>query len=379
MTQDHPVRILHVVGGMNRGGVETWLMNVLRNIDRERYHMDFLVHTDQPRAYDDEVRALGSRIIPCLHPDRPLRYARRFTQVLREYGPYDVVHSHVHHYSGIPLMLARRAGVPIRIAHSHNDTSRVDRAAGRLRRLYLQTMEGLIRVETTCGLACSQPAAAALFGVRWANDQRIQVLHYGIDLTPFRQALAEDRCVVRRQLGLPDNAIVVGHVGRFAPQKNHRFLIEIFAEILRHEPRAHLLLVGDGPLRPQVYAQVCALGLNDHVTFAGLRGDVPRLMVGAMDVFLFPSFYEGLSLVLVEAQAAGLRCVVSDVIPTEADIVPLLVQRMPLQASASVWADIVVGEASKEPADSDRALCIVEQGSFSIRQNLRGLEAVYGR
>src|SRR5271157_154375 len=124
-----PIRILHVVGSMDRGGVETWLMNVLRHIDRDRFRMDFLVHTNQPAAYDAEVQSLGARILRCPATRHPIRYARRFLKIAKQFGPFDVLHSHVHDYSGYVVWLGRLAGVPIRISHSHNDTRTVRAAA----------------------------------------------------------------------------------------------------------------------------------------------------------------------------------------------------------------------------------------------------------
>ncbi|MGO9691541.1 MAG: glycosyltransferase [Syntrophobacteraceae bacterium] len=148
-TAPKPIRVLHVVGGMNRAGTETWLMHLLRNIDREHYRMDFLVHAAQPFEYAEEIEALGARVIPCLHPTKPWRYARNFMRILKELGPYEVVHSHVHHFTGLPLYLARRAGVPVRIAHSHSDTSRSDGKAGPARMAYLGLMKHLIRTNAT--------------------------------------------------------------------------------------------------------------------------------------------------------------------------------------------------------------------------------------
>lgn len=150
MHSERPIRILHIVGGMNRGGVETWLMHVLRHIDRDRFQMDFLVHTTKPCDFDDEIRALGSQVIPCLHPSRPFVYARNLRRLLREHGPYDVVHSHVHHYSGWTLRIAHQAGVPVRVAHSHSDTFSVQAAAGLVRRGYLRLMRTLIHRHAIC-------------------------------------------------------------------------------------------------------------------------------------------------------------------------------------------------------------------------------------
>ena len=144
MPTDPPLRVLHVLGALNPGGVESWMLQVLRNFDRERFQLDFLVHSEKPAAYDDDVRALGARILPCPGPRRPWSYGPRFKRILREFGPYDVVHSHVHDFSGYILRLARQAGIPVRIAHSHCDLSHIEQQSGLLRRRYLGLMKGWV-------------------------------------------------------------------------------------------------------------------------------------------------------------------------------------------------------------------------------------------
>lgn len=372
-----PIRILHVVGGMNRAGVETWLMHVLRHIDRSRFQMDFLVHTNEPCAYDEEIRALGSRIISCLHPSHPLQYARNFKRILREYGPYDVVHSHVHHYSGFTLWLAHQAGVPVRIAHSHNDTGAAEAKASLSRQVYLSLSKNLIQTHATVGLACSRKAANDLYGADWEKDSRWRILYYAIDLTPFSEIV--DKSNVRAELGIPEDALVVGHVGRFAEQKNHVFLVEIAAEVVKREPKTRFLLIGDGVLRPQIEAKVFAAGLKEHFIFAGLRDDIPRLMMGAMDVFLFPSLYEGLGLVLVEAQSADLPFLVSDNIPDEASIIPELSHKLPLSASAANWAEEILSITEQElKINRAEALEVVRQRQLNIETSLANLIDFYG-
>ena len=155
------LRILHVVGAMNSGGIETWLMHILRYIDRDRFTMDFLVHTTDECHYDKQARALGSKIIPCPHAHQPWIYGGKFKKILDEYGPYDIVHSHVHHFSGYVLRVAKQAGVPICISHSHNDTSSNQARAGLKRRLYLKLMRGWINRYSTVGLGCSHQATAS--------------------------------------------------------------------------------------------------------------------------------------------------------------------------------------------------------------------------
>lgn len=370
------IRILHIVGGMSQGGIETWLMHVLRHIDRDRFKMDFLVHTTEACAYDEEVIALGSRIIRCPHIHQPWIYSGQFKQILRDYGPYNIVHSHVHYFSGYVLRLAKQAGVPIRIAHSHNDTSSAEAKAKWSRQLYLSLTRRWISKYATLGLGCSEKAAGDLFGRAWKSDPRWQILYYGIDLTPFEEQI--DPVSVRGELGIPDDAFVVGHVGRFEEQKNHLFLLEIAAEIVKREPKICLLLIGSGSLRPQIEQKAIDMGLTDHIIFAGNRPDVPRLMLGVMDVFMLPSLHEGLPVVGIEVQAAGLPFILSDLITEEVDIVKPLVQRISLCQPASVWADAVLA-ARNATSILTRAesRAILESSPFNIASSVKALTKTY--
>ena len=363
-----PVRILHVLGSMNRGGVETWLMHILRQIDRERFRMDFLVHTNQPASYDEELINLGSRILRCPYTRSPIRYARRFLEVTRNAGPFDVVHSHSQYFSGYVMWLARLAGIPMRITHSHNV---VPKGSPR-REQYVRLSKWLIRSNCTHALAVSQPAARSVFGPHWQQDSRASIVRCSVDLTPFRAAI--DRTVVRGEFGYHADEIVFGHVGRFVRQKNHRFFVEIAAEVSRREPRARFLLVGEGPLQTEIEQLFCQYGIRDRATFTGPRPDVPRLMLGAMDAFLFPSFYEGLGLVVVEAQAAGLATTISDAVPLEADVVPALIKRLSLDQPASTWAESALQDYKHRVPD---AIELIERGPLNVVNNAKDLLDVY--
>ncbi|GAA6617516.1 glycosyltransferase family 1 protein [Scytonema sp. NUACC26] len=372
----YPVRILHVVASMNRGGIETWLMGILRHIDRERFQMDFLVHTTEPCAYDDEIRALNSRIIPCLHPSRPWTYASNFQRILRENGPYDIVHTHVHLFSGYILRLAQQTGVPVRIAHTHTDTSSIDARAGWLRRAYYTLAKWWINRYATVGLGVNRNAIADLFGSVCETDPRWKHLCCGINLTVFRDPI--DRIAVRTHLGIPTDAFVIGHVGRFVEAKNHTFILDIIREIAQREPKIYLLLVGDGSLRSNIEHKAVQLGLANRVIFTGVRSDVAKLMRGAMDIFLFPSLYEGQGIVQLEAQSAGLPCFLSDVIPNEGDVVKPLVHRLSLSQKASDWAEAILAvRQSKITISQIEALRLVEQSLFNILTGVKDLEKIY--
>jgi glycosyltransferase involved in cell wall biosynthesis len=357
---------------MDPGGVETWLMHVLRNIDRERFQFHFCTSGRHAGLYAGEIEKLGGKVLRCPKGANLWSFARRFRRILRE-GNYDVVHSHVHFFSGAVLRWAKAEGVPIRIAHSHNSYD--GKPNSRVRNSYRRLMHSWINCYATHGLAASRPAAADLFGQRWQEDGRFAVLHYGIDLDSFRRPFVRDE--VRRELGIPCSAIVVGHVGRFAPQKNHAFLLEIAAEIFKVRPDMHFLLVGEGPFRLEIEARAEAMGFNGRMHFVGTRTDIPRLMLAAMDVFVFPSLWEGLPVTLIEAQAAGLHCVVSDAVPEEIALRPEAVEFLPVFAGANHWATQVIRGLETPRRSLASILDAASRSQFSIQNSVRELTSVY--
>ncbi len=369
-----PIRILQTVFSMDIGGVETWLMHILRNIDREQYRLDFAVHLSGPGTHEEEIRALGSNIHVCAPLTRPWRQLPRFRRILREHGPYDIMHAHTP-MLGPLLWLARRAGVPVRILHTHNDFSRRP-PAGLLSRLYFSGALRLARRSLTHALACSEAAATGTFSSGWREDSRVQVLYCGEDFDAFEEPV--DRAEVRREFDLPANAFVIGHVGRFARQKNHQFIIEIAREILPLDESIRFLLIGDGPLRGEIESAVDEAGLRANIRFAGNRRDVPRLLKGAVDVFLLPSLHEGLGLVLIEAQAAGLPAVFADSITPEADVVPELATRLSLSLPPDAWAQAILRVKQTPPTVSgETALAALRGSHFAVEQSVSALGGLY--
>lgn len=357
---------------MNPGGVETWLLHLLEHIERDRFQFDFCVCGTQVGLYEPEVERLGGRILKCPKGANLRSFRRRFRRVLRD-GNYDVVHSHVHFFSGTLLRWANAEGIPIRIAHSHNTHD--GRTDSRARRCYRKLMKFWINRYSTHGLAASKPAATELFGESWQKDDRFQVLHYGLDLHPFQESF--DRREVRSELGIPSDVQVIGHVGRFDEQKNHRFLLEIAYSLLKTRPNIHFLLIGDGPLRSEIEARAQQMGISREIHFVGLRKDVPRLMLAAMDLYLFPSLYEGLGLCLLEAQAAGLRCLVSDTVPKEVVRVPESIEFLPLTASKDYWATRIIQGLGARRTQPVPILNGGIQSEFSTGRSLRHLMGVY--
>jgi glycosyltransferase involved in cell wall biosynthesis len=310
-------------------------------------------------------------MVPCARGKNLWSFSRRFRKILRE-GKYCIVHSHVHHFSGAVLRWANKEGVPIRIAHSHN--SHDGRADSPTRRCYRILMKSWINRYATQGLAPSEPAAH-LFGENWRSDDRFQILRLGLDLRPFREPI--DRCQIRAELGIPCGAPVVGHVGRFDHSKNHRFLLEIADAVLKSRPDIHFLLIGDGQLRTEIEAQAKATGLSNNMHFAGIRTDVPRLMRGGMDLFLFPSLNEGFGFSLLEAQAAGLDYLVSDAVPRDAVCVPHSTEFLSLSAGNAYWASRVIEKLDVAHSKSPAALNDEIEERFSTQSSLRQLMNTY--
>ena len=368
-------RILHVVGRMDRGGVETWLMNVMRHIDRERFRMDFLVHTDEPSAHDDEIRSLGARIFSCPSPwyRQPRTYARSFKRILREQEPYDVIHSHIFFASGYVLRLAHQEGIPSRIAHGHTGGVDADRRNA-ARRMYETLTRYWIWRHATKGIGVSEGAATTLFGPRWKYDRRFEVVYYGFDFSSFNHL--PSKAAVKAKLGIPPGRKVLGHIGRFLPVKNHEFLVRVFAKVVADGMDAHLLLVGKGPLEESVRAQLQKAGLLDRCTMTGEQANVAPFF-GAMDLFVFPSHYEGSPVVTVEAQAAGVQALVSSSVTKEIDVIPSLIKRLEPGYGVDAWAQTAIWKLCTNPVFDDAPAVMVAQSRFGLQRCLDDLYRIY--
>lgn len=364
-----PLRVLQVVTTLNRGGLETMLMNHYRALDRSRVQFDFLVHREAPGAYEAEVLALGGRIhrVPALALRNLLRYRQAVDAFFAGHPEYRIVHAHLDAMSTLVLRSARRAAVPVRIAHAHSTSLKRDaKRAGRfLSRLFLNGA-------CTRRFACSEAAGDWLFGLEVRRRGELTVFRNAID-TPACAFSSGTRARLRRDLGIPEGARVLGHVGRFDHAKNQDFLLELLLALRRSEPEAVLLLAGDGPLRPAAERRAGELGLGDAVRFLGVRDDVPGLLQ-AMDHFLLPSRFEGLPVTAIEAQAAGLPCLLSDAITRDCDLTGNVRFRA-LAEGPSAWAEALV--ESGPPTRLPEAERRVAEAGYDVTANAAWLEAFY--
>ena len=363
-----PIRVLHVIGIMNRGGAETMIMNLYRHIDRSKVQFDFVENSSEPAVFDEEILSLGGRIFRCPHYNgkNHFTYVKWWNDFFKAHPKeYPIVHGHLGSTAAIYLAIAKKFGI-YTIAHSHN--SGTDRG---VKTLLYKVMSYNTRNVADYFFACSTPAGIDRFGNKIVRGGHYSLLNNAIETDTFVYGDSV-RKGVRRQLGFADE-LVIGHVGRFNPQKNHPFLMDIFAALLKKESNAVLLLVGGGEGMSQIREKAQKLGIAEHVHFLGVRSDVADLMQ-AMDVFVLPSLYEGLPVTMVEAQAAGLPCIISDKVPPECILTEGLVDVMPLSASPEAWAEKIL--AKRAIPRTDRRSEIAAHG-FDITTEAVKLQEFY--
>lgn len=363
---NQPLRVLHVVTSMNRGGLETMIMNYYRHIDRQRVQFDFLVHRDERADYDDEIESLCGNIyrIPRLVP-WSIRYRKSLNSFFDSHPEYSIVHVHQDCLSSIALKTAKKHGVPVRIAHSHS--TNIDKNIKYFIKIIYRRF---ITKYATKLMACSEAAGKWMFCCK--DSSKFTILPNAVDAKKF-DFNTQLRTDLRKELGISQNDFVLGHIGRFAPEKKHEFIIDIFNLFLKSNPNARLVLVGDGELRNAIEKKVANLGLTEYVRFTGTVSNVSHFLQ-VMDAFVFPSKYEGLGIALIEAQTSGLPCVISESLPNECVICSDLISRISINDSAKKWVECILGfsNSSRKGRSDD----IVSAG-YDINECAKKLEEFY--
>lgn len=362
----NPTRILHSIPAYGVGGIETFVKTAFQYADRDRFVFDFLVHTEVPGSDADDIHRWGG-IIHRLKADprrHPVSYLRELHDLFSAKPlQWPVFHAHTASYCALHGAFAAAARVPIRIAHAH--ASQVD---GLLRKAGFRASLMLHHWVFNRRLACSRDAAEFFWGR--SGGGRVQIFPNGIEIDRFAFS-PQDRTSTRRKLGLGDGP-VLGHSARFAVEKNHEFLIKIFGEVSRRNPEAVLMLIGDGPLLPAVSASVKERGLEERVLFLGYRTDVPQLL-SACDAFVLPSLHESFGIAALEAQASGLPCLLSDVIPPMVHLSDK-VGALSLSDPAEVWAEAILALASLPRSGCEQTDAL---SRFDIEKNAGRLGEYY--
>jgi glycosyltransferase involved in cell wall biosynthesis len=363
-----PIRVLQVFAQMNRGGAETMIMNFYRNVDRSKIQFDFIVHSQEECDYDMEIQSLGGKIfrIPRYTGKNHFRYNVEWHNFFKEHPEYKIIHGHLRSTASIYLKIAKKYGVKT-IAHSHSTSS-----GNGISAIVKNILQYPIRYIADYLFSCSKVAGEWLFGKKATRQHNFVVVSNAIETSKF--AYNEDLRIKKRiELHL-ENKFVVGHIGRFITAKNHIFLLNIFKEIYDINPNAILLLIGDGELKRLIEKKVSELGLNNSVVFTGVRSDIPGLLQ-AMDVFLFPSLYEGLPVTLIEAQASGLKIVASNTLTEEVAITDLITF-CSLKTDPRDWANCALDD-NFDSNNRHINFTKVKRSNYDIEENAKWLQNFY--
>lgn len=366
-TKSEPIRILMIFTIMNRGGAETMIMNYYRNIDRTKIQFDFVVHRQEKGAYDDEIRKLGGRIFvfPAVRPSNFSKYKKQIRAFLDKHPEYTIIHSHAQELAYYFYKIAYEKGVPYIITHSHNASMLWDIKAP-LRILWRKIMFKYTNVYFSCG----EEAAKHYYGRKRA--QQAILMQNAIDIERFEYNKSS-RCKIRKELNISDDEYVIGHIGRFSKQKNHPFILKVFDSFLKKHSNSRLMLVGEEDTKQAIRERAKELGIEDRVTFAGLRADIPE-MLSAMDCILMPSLFEGVSVAMIEEQASGLPLITSDKVPCEVGLLPST-EFISLKANINVWVSAL--EKYHNIPRNESAIDIVRNAGYDIKTNAAKLQEYY--
>lgn len=362
-----PVRILHVLGGLGHGGAESMVMNLYRYIDRQKVQFDFVIYEDGKLDYYDEIISLGGKVFKSPHYNgvNTFEYIKFWNNFLSSHQEYSVIHGHVRSTASIYLSIAKKMGRKT-IAHSHSTSNGKGISA-----LGKKLLQYPIRFISDYQMACSMSAGKWLFGEKVLKSKTFLIINNAIDAEKFKFS-ADIRAKKKKELGFKDQ-FVLCNVGRLVYPKNHEFILSIFEALLLRCPEAVLLLVGEGDLEMTLKQKVKEKGLEDRVFFLGDRSDISEIL-NAADVFLFPSLYEGLGIVAVEAQAAALMTICSDKIPQEVFITPYI-QSISLLETEKTWIDAIL--KYREGYERENCAEIIKQAGYDIGSTADKMQKFY--
>lgn len=356
-----PIRVLHILQRMEAGGTQALLMNIYRNIDREKVQFDFLVMYPEKYFYDDEIVSLGGKVYySTVRKDKNVfKFQNQLKKLINENG-YKIVHAHTYSIGYFALRTAKKCGVPVRIAHSHNNKTTRDKNF-----IAKKILQKIYTIHANELFACSKEAGEYLYG-----KKEFRVIKNAIDLKKYKNA-AKNRNKKREELGVKKDAFLVGNIGRLHAQKNQLFLIDIFAAIKQQKSDSKLLLIGDGPLKNKLEEKAKLLDVDKDVIFLKNRKDIPELL-SAIDVFVLPSLFEGLGIVAIEAQAAGLPVILSDGVSKEA-IVTNNAKVLSLKKTVKEWARQILSSKASDTDIEER----IQKAGFDVRAQATTIQNLY--
>lgn len=363
-------KILHLIGGMNVGGTETMLMNIYRNIHKDiEFH--FISYLENEGYYDKEIERLGGKIIKLKDPNKVgiIKSIRDMVHVIKKNGPYNVFHGHTMYNCGIGIIAAYLAGIKVRISHSH--TTLISNK-GVFKKIYNFLMRICITIFSTSYLACSEEAGINLFGKSLVKKNKIEIMPNYIE---YREILDAEEGEFRKKEGL-ENKIIVGHIGRLVKEKNHLFFLEVLEKMVKKNKDIIGVIVGEGPLASEIEESIKRRSLEKNIVKLGIRNDTKEILKD-LDLLLFPSTYEGLGMVLLEAQAAGVPILASLAIQPEADLGIGLLNKESLNTEVDQWVDKGEELIGRKINDKELILKSFKDNGYEIEDIINNLEKIY--
>ncbi len=362
-------RIIHIVGKMDRAGAETMLMNLFRNIDRNKFQFDFVVFTNEKGDYDDEVLQLGGKIIPIVE-NSVIKRTIKLTKFLKENPDYKIIHAHTLFSNAFHIIAAKMANIPIIISHSHNTDDRTKGVV--ISKIYKSFSKSIINKFSTARIACGKEAAKSLFGNK--NLQDVIILPNAIDSNYFYEIGKNNLSYIDTLFNIDEDVIKIVQIGRLQEVKNHAFSLNV-AKILRDKNIPFkMFFIGKGDLHNSIIKSIQDYNLEDNVLVLGLRTDIPELMAGA-DLMIMPSLYEGFPVVLVESQAVGLPVLVSDNVSYEVDLKLDMINFLSLDEE--LWAENIIEQKYKIRKQKSTLSSIFDKEGFDIFSSVNKIEKLY--
>lgn len=369
------IKVLHVFKNMNPGGAETLIMNVFRNMDRNRIQFDFLLTSNEEGAYCKEIRDLGGNIykLDSFSNKHPFKNILNVIDIIRKNGNYDFIHLPMMFYSGWLCLAAYIAGIPNRIVHSHNANE--DTNSSIFRKIYIVISRFLINKFSTIKISCGQRARNFLFGRNKKIIDETIILHNGIDITKFQNVSNKEVENLKYELGIDKDELVIGEVARFARQKNHIFYIDLANYLKENNIKAKIVLVGSGELKNNLEIKIKESKLEDYFILTGIRNDI-NIFMNMFDVFCMPSIYEGFPVSVIESIASGTPCVLSDTISDETSLVDDMVYYVNLNEDISKWYETIKNCIEKD-YDKKYACKILREKGYNIDDVCKKIQEIY--
>lgn len=363
-----PIRIAHIIGKWVGGGVEAVVMNYYNNVDKSKIQFDFICDSDSTNVPYEEIKKLGGRVILVPPYQSVIKYQKQLIKIFKE-NKYLIVHSHINTLSVFPLRAAKKAGVPIRIAHSHSTIINAKKEFGR--NILKNILKNFSKKYANVYFACSETAAISQFGNKTFSEGKVTIINNAIDVDRFKYDINQ-RKKIRDEFKISDKTLVFGNVGRFVETKNHDFLIKLFYEITKKEKNCKLMLVGQGPREKEIKKLIKKYDLDSKVIFCGQMNQVEKIYQ-AFDCLIFPSLYEGFGMVAIEAQVTNCLCVCSNNVPDKVKINDN-VYFIDLNSSINEWVDICLKTKKNKKKDCSKKII---ESNFSITNEVKKLEEIY--